>query len=133
MSRSGYCDDGDNWAMICWRGAVKSAIRGKRGQLLLTELLAALDKMPNKRLIESELESHGEFCALGVVGSHRGLDLNNIDPEDFEVVAKEFNIAEALSREIVFMNDEGMWGNEETPEHRWTRMREWVASEITES
>ena len=131
MSRSGYCDDGDNWQMICWRGAVKSAIRGKRGQLLLTELLSALDKMPNKRLISSEIEANGEFCALGVVGAHRGLDLKNIDPEDYEVVAEKFNIAEALSREIVWMNDECAW-YKETPEHRWTRMREWVASEITQ-
>lgn len=36
MSRSGYTDDCDyegNWPMICWRSAVKSAIRGKRGYL----------------------------------------------------------------------------------------------------
>lgn len=29
MSRSGYTDDCESdWGMICWRGAVKAAIRG---------------------------------------------------------------------------------------------------------
>lgn len=32
MSRCGYSDDYDQWALIRWRGAVESAIRGKRGQ-----------------------------------------------------------------------------------------------------
>jgi len=129
MSRSGYSDDHENWAHICWRGAVKSAIRGKRGQLFLTELLKALDNMQNKRLIENELESDGEFCALGVIGAHRGIDLKNIDPEDSEVVSDQFNIADALAREIVFMNDEAVW-QKETPEQRWHRMRVWVSDQI---
>jgi hypothetical protein len=44
MSRSGYdesCDD--NWGLICWRGAVASALRGRRGQAFLRELVDALD------------------------------------------------------------------------------------------
>jgi hypothetical protein len=129
MSRSGYIEDIENWQMICWRGAVKSAIRGKRGQKFLTELLTAFDNMANKRLIQGELEADGEFCSLGVIGSSRGLDLKNIDPEDYEVVSNQFNIAEALVREIVYMNDEHVWETE-TPEQRWQRMRTWVMDSI---
>lgn len=56
MSRHGYTDScDDNFALIRWRGAAKSAIRGKRGQAFLRELLAALDAMPEKRLIAREL------------------------------------------------------------------------------
>lgn len=52
MSRSGYADwCDDNWAMIRWRGAVASAVRGKRGQAFLRELATTLDAMPEKRLI----------------------------------------------------------------------------------
>lgn len=51
MSRSGYVDDGEQWDMIRWRGAVNSAIRGKRGQAFLRELRDALDAMPEKRLV----------------------------------------------------------------------------------
>ena len=35
MSRSGYSDGLDEWAMIRWRGAVKSAIRGARGRAII--------------------------------------------------------------------------------------------------
>src|SRR5262245_16738600 len=34
-----------------WRGAVHAAIFGKRGQAFLTELLAALDALPEKKLL----------------------------------------------------------------------------------
>ncbi len=50
MSRSGYVDDIDNLALINWRGAVKSAIQGKRGQAFLRALVDALDAMPETSL-----------------------------------------------------------------------------------
>lgn len=79
MSRSGYTDDGwddesAQWAAIRYAGALKSAVRGKKGQAFLRELLAALDAMPVKRLIRE----------------HRVM----------------------------------------TPEKRWLKMRDWVASLI---
>ena len=132
MSRSGYSDDTDNqWAFICWRGAVASAIRGARGQLLLAELLAALDAMPEKQLIADELEKEGQFCTLGVLGHQRGLSMDSIDPEDYGQVAKAFSVAGALVQEIEFMNDD--FKSSETTERRWTRMRAWVASQITKA
>jgi len=131
MSRADY-DDGcdDNWAQICWRGAVASATRGARGQALFAELLEALDAMPVKRLIAHDLEKDGEFCTLGVVGHKRGIPLATIDPYDYGAVSRSFNVAQALAREIEWMNDEaGPWSGE-TPEKRWTRMREWVSQQI---
>jgi hypothetical protein len=157
MSRSGYCDDIDDpLALGRWRAQVKSATRGRRGQKLLREMLAALDAMPEKRLIGHELEfsserieqqkakwpwidaevpegvRDGDVCALGAVGKARGLDMAVIDPEDNETVALTFDIAEPLAREIAFMNDEGS-AYLETPEQRWQRMRAWVAGEIVRS
>lgn len=126
MSRSGYSDDCDGWALIRWRGAVKSSIRGKRGKAMLTELRDALDAMPEKVLIAHELQdASGAFCTLGVIGQARGLPLKDIDPEDSDQVAKQFGIAPALAKEIVYMNDEAAW-YDETPQQRWTRMRNWV-------
>ena len=58
MSRSGYHDDCEGWDLI--RGAVKSAIRGRRGQAFLKEMLAALDALPEKRLITEDLVIDGE-------------------------------------------------------------------------
>jgi len=141
MSRSGYCDDiEDNWRHICWRGAVTSAIKGKRGQAFLVELAAAMDVMPVKRLITEELQADGEFCTLGVVGAARNLDMSVVAPDDAEAVAEKFGLAEAMVREIVYENDEYFGSYKlvdgerkyvrETPEERWIRMRAWVDKQI---
>lgn len=107
MSRSGYSDDCDGWALIRWRGAVTSAIRGRRGQATLREILQALDALPEKRLAsESLVTAEGDFCTLGALGRARGIDMDPIDPEDRASVAHVFGVAEALAAEIMFLNDE---------------------------
>jgi hypothetical protein len=53
-----------NGACIRWQGVVKSAIRGKKGQAFLKELLSALDAMPEKKLIAEELELKGQLLVL---------------------------------------------------------------------
>lgn len=132
MSRAGYTDDDSSeYPLALWRGAVMSSIRGKRGQALLKELVAALDTMPEKRLIAHELVSEGGVCALGAVALARGQDVSWVDPESYEVVAKQFNIAEPLAREIEWENDEGFYGSAETPENRWARMRAWAVEHIS--
>lgn len=141
MSRSGYSDDCENWSLICWRGAVSSAIRGKRGQAFLIELRDALDEMPDKRLVTDTLEADGQFCTLGALGAKRGLDMSKIDSHDRGSVANAFGIAEAMAAEIVYENDErpgeyvqddsGRWSLlPDNPEIRWKRMRAWVESHI---
>lgn len=141
MSRSGYTDDDEDGRLAMWRGAVRSAIRGARGQAMLRELLTALDAMPEKVLAaDSLVDADGDFCTLGVLGNARGLPVKELDPEDWDAVAKAFGVAPAMVREIVYMNDEaedghhciaGQWTyNPETPAQRWTRMRAWVAKSI---
>lgn len=127
MSRSGYSDDCENVAM--WRGAVASALRGRRGQAFLKEMLAAFDALPAPRLIENDLAREGEVCAIGAVGKARGIDMSRIDPEDHDTVACSFDIAHAMACEIMYMNDEFEW-KKETPEERFSRMRKWVAAQI---
>lgn len=131
MSRSGYTDDiDDQWRHIMWRGAVASALRGKRGQAFLREALVALDALPEPKLIANNLRTpSGEFCTLGAVGDARGLSTATVDPEDQDAVAGLFNIPHALACEIMWENDEaGRWN--ETPEQRWQRMRAWIAGQI---
>lgn len=145
MSRSGYNDDcwdadgSAEWAMIRWRGAVESAIRGARGQAFLRELLDALDAMPEKRLIAHSFQQGGGCCTLGVIGASRGVPMPEIDPDDFDEfedparirkqASSVLNIAPALAAEIMFFNDDaGGWS--ETPEQRWSRMRAWVVEQI---
>lgn len=133
MSRSGYDDDydcGDNSAYL-YRGAVVSALRGKRGQNFLNEMLQAMASLPEKNLIDHDLQRDGAFCAIGTVGKARGIDMTGIDPEDAHTVARLFGIAESMAREIVYMNDDFLWTNE-TPEQRFERMRKWIESELFE-
>ena len=142
MSRSGYSDDcDDNWQNIMWRGQVSSAIRGKRGQAFLRELLAALDAMPVKALIRNDLEIQPEafippnvatVCTLGAIGKARGLDMADLDPYDYDKIADTFGIAHQLVQEIEWLNDE-IGPLKETPEHRWQRMRDWVAKRIKDA
>lgn len=146
MSRSGYTDDysDDYWQFIRWRGAVQSALRGKRGQLFLMEMLTALEALPVKRLVAEELVgvdvvtcSHWglyeceSVCAIGAVGRRRSTDMSAIDPKCYEEVAGKFDIAQAMAQEIVFINDE-CGDYRETPEARYTRVHRWVRKQIRE-
>lgn len=133
MSRAGYSDDLDPLEMGRWRGRVASALRGKRGQAFLRELLADLDALPQKRLVSSEFDNGCDVCALGSVGRSRGVDMSKWYTGDeydecFEGVGDVLGIANPMAREIMFWNDEG--GRNETPEERFTRMRKWVADQI---
>lgn len=158
MSRSGYSDyygDTDPLALGRHRAQVMSAIRGKRGQMLLRELLVALDAMPEKCLVEGELEADGQFCALGVVGRARKLNLATIDTYNVKSLGLKFNIAEQLAREIMCVNDDhvskNLWvevevfgpllpwdrrisgvnvPNEHAGYERWQTVRKWVEAHI---
>jgi hypothetical protein len=139
MSRSGYNDDYDISAVAMWRGQVASAIRGRRGQAFLRDLLAALEALPDKRLIADHMERDGCVCATGALGKARGVDMTQIDKfidaedDDEDVVAywvaEAFDIASPLAREVLYMNDEGFFGVE-TDEQRYERMVGWVKSKI---
>lgn len=142
MSRSGYTEDvDDQWQHIRWRGAVASAIRGKRGQALLIALRDALDAMPEKVLAANSFQSaEGEFCTLGVLGSQRGIEMGEfIEFEDaygLEVdhaaVAQAFGVSEALVQEIMYENDEAaVWdGGPNAGAKRWSYMRRWLDKKI---
>lgn len=127
MSRAGYSDDIDQWALIRWRGQVASAIRGKRGQAFLLDLIAALDALPEKTLIAHDLEQGENVCAIGSVGRLRGIDMAKLNPEDHDILSKTFGIAEPLVREIEFENDEGYY---DSGKARWQAMRDWAFANL---
>lgn len=183
MSRHGYgdCDDASNWDHIKWRGQVASAMRGKKGQAFLREMLKALDALPRPRLVAGVLQEgewgeeedtivpvkDGDVCAFGAVGRSRNIEMpahrDAEDAEDddlsHEVVQRLFGTPEAMSCEIMYVNDEGGCGRRvpiphvlgeweykchggkcweyygykrlpETPEERFARVRRWVLKHI---
>lgn len=141
MSRSGFGDsdyDVSTWDMIRWRGMVTSAMRGKRGQQLLRDLLSALDAMLVKQLISGHLQTaDGAVCALGAVAQYRGVPLPEVKEDawgddwsdaTWRKLGETFDIAEVLAREIMYYNDE--WFDNCTPEQRWEKMHAWVTKEL---
>jgi len=130
--RSGYSDELDPWDHICWRGAVKSAIRGRRGQAALRELADALDAMDPQELIAGELRDPetGSVCALGLLGERRGVELDDLDPHDSHEIAAAFGVSSALICELEFINDNDFALRSESPAERWRRVRRWVAEHL---
>lgn len=135
MSRSGYTEDYDDdpLAMGRYRQAVQRAMDGKRGQAFLRDLLATLDAMPDKRLQAGNFATaSGEFCTLGAHAARKGIavdDLGDAEDCDTERVGDRFGIARSMAAEIMYENDEGAYRSE-TPEQRWTRVREWVRESL---
>src|SRR3990167_1879644 len=147
MSRSGYSEDCEQWALIRWRGAVESAIRGKRGQAFLKELEAALVALPEKKLCAGLFADpeKGEVCAIGSVALKRRMDtgmekmsaikdIYDKYPEDTQAdqCENEFNIAGALAKEIAFMNDDEFCYRESS-ENRYENVLKWVRENIKSS
>jgi hypothetical protein len=137
MSRSGYTDDCDeNWQFVMWRGQVESALRGRRGQQFLRDLIDGLDALPEKVLIANRLQEPetGCVCALGAVGLKRGVALAPLEPaaedSDGETLGEAFNIARQLALEVEYVNDEGSYRTE-TPRQRWERVRAWAIDNLT--
>lgn len=128
-NRSGYsedvCGDENQWCWIMWRGAVKSAIRGKRGQAFLKELKDALEDLPEKKLIEGELVEDGLYCAVGCLGAKRGLDMSKLAVDDYDKIAEVLGVNAKLIQEIEYEND--MCGNDFS---RYNWVLNWVKGNI---
>lgn len=130
MGRAQYSDDLDERDLALWRGAVQSALRGARGQRFLRDLVAALEAMPVHELIADELECPEGVCALGALGRYRGLLMTELDPNDYAGVAHAFQIAEALAREVEYVNDEGNCYRRETNGQRHERVLRWAKENL---
>jgi len=144
MSRSGYSDDLGWSELNLYRANVDRALAGRRGQAFLREMLAAMDALPEKRLIAyyfhvkpEDVKEWGPkecgVCAIATVGLARGLDMSDLRPETEPYwVAKRFGIAKPMAAEIEYINDEAN-PSPETPEERFRRVRNWVVAQIESS
>ena len=134
MSRYSDCDDYDlePWMEGQAAGALQSAIRGRRGQRLLRDLIAGLDALPVPELAAGALEDPetGCACALGVVRRQRGSEAVplHFDPTDQGAVfdwrdlAEPFDISQALANEVIAQNEFISERNDEQ-----SRRRRWLS------
>ena len=139
MTRLYYDDDSEPWQENLYAGALRSAIRGKRGQQLLRDLIAGLDALPSPELTAGALEneSTGGCCALGAVRRLRGADAVplSFDPIEEDVtpddLAEPFNIATILAWAIVQVNEDIDNKNDErSRRRRWQRVKDWAVKHL---
>ena len=141
MSR--YCDsddyDWEPWMEGQAAGAMRSAIRGRRGQQLLRDLIAGLDALPVQELAAGALEDPetGCVCALGAVRIQRGanavpLDFDPTDPDiDWRYLAKPFDISETLAHAVISENEYSSKRNDEqSRRRRWQSVRAWAVGNL---
>lgn len=161
MSRAGYTDEfEDPLELGRWRARVASATRGKRGQKLLRDMLAALDAMPEKRLVTDELVVAIDDARDAKIWSkitHRPVTeyvpdrpaeyrdgdvcalgaLGLARGVDMTGLDPDNSDAVAAAFDIAApLAREIVYMNDEcygTPERRWQQMRAWVASQIVET
>jgi hypothetical protein len=141
MSRLCQDDYGDAepWMEGQQAGALRSAIRGQRGQRLLRDLVAGLEALPSPELSAGALEDEdtGCCCAFGVVRRYRGAAAvplyfdpmeADLDPPHF---AEPFDVAPALAWEVVEVNEGSSDSNMEAARRqRWERVRAWAVKHL---
>lgn len=131
MGRHGYIEYDDDDAVLQhgrWRAQVASAIRGKRGQKFLRDLIRGLDALPEKILIKGDLvNEEGEVCGLGALGKYRAVpDIENMDSEDWGALGSVFDIADQLAQETMYVNDERSGDDGD----RWRGVRAWAVTQL---
>ncbi|MGH8712164.1 MAG: hypothetical protein ACREVA_12790, partial [Burkholderiales bacterium] len=63
-----------------------------------------------------------QYCALGVVGHSRGIDMSRLASDDYDHLAKVFGISSALVQEIERINDDP---GTMDPWMRWESIYAW--------
>lgn len=134
MSRLYYENDCD-YIEGLQHGWLSSAIRGRRGQAFLRELVAALDALPAPELSCGALEDAqtGCCCAFGAVRRLRGPENVKLDfhPDEEEIaptyLAEPFGVSETLAWAVVQANEEiDEQNTEPARRRRWARVRAWA-------
>jgi len=146
--------DGDEYQLYGLQQANTSRqLRGKKGQVFLRELLAALEALPEKKLIEGAVARGGHVCSLGAVALKRRVDAGedrdkvlaelaavDVDPYEGEPIwdwaTRVLAVPSLIAWDIPQENDDdGYTGKyvdgkyvrqEVTPEMRYDRMVRYV-------
>jgi len=143
MSRMDAAFDGEVVAAGLWQSMYQRSTRGKKGQRNLHDFIAALDAMPEKRLIrDAEVEKlydeeKDEYvvvgvCAVACFAAAKGGDARYFGEEDDSDIfstaelGKSYGLSWTMAWEMARANDGTFAGL--TPQERWQAMRDWAVS-----
>jgi hypothetical protein len=140
---------GDMWGYVRYRGALRNAIKGKRGQAFLKELLEAIEALPEKKLaVGAFRDRDGCASALGALALKRGHSPDELAGFHYmtpDQLARFFGIQPVLIRHIVHMHDVEIpficayrhnnitleiEDDEETRAEAWRDMHNWLNRSI---
>lgn len=107
--RIGYSEDEDYPGQhSLFHANCARALLGKKGQVALRELEAALVALPSKRLVAHKLVEQGDVCAIGALALHKGATeehLETLDDEYMEGVGEEYGLPHLVAWKVVEKND----------------------------
>ena len=93
-------------------------------ELVLMELLAALDDLPRRRLGMGYLRLGDDYCVIGALMRWRGIEVG--DRSRIRPSSVDLGASGALISELMDFND---W-IVESPHGRWRKMREWIVRRL---
>lgn len=145
MSRVYMSEDMTLGAHELWTANAERAIRGKAGRRFLRELRAAMEALPDKRLIEGSFSLGGEVCAMGAVAVQREIAAGKTREEALALVEEVWGgegrtdddgasigrealgLTYVLAWELAFLNDgDGYDRARTTPEDRYRKVMKWI-------
>jgi hypothetical protein len=136
--RDGESDDPLDWGR--YEAAKRSAIRGRRGQRLLRDLIEGLDALPKPELSAGALgdRRNGCVCALGAVALQRGEKFDKLAKDNGEwgpdgiVFDALLDISVTLANEVMSTNDDWCDGSNMKADRRsrWRHVKAWAENQI---
>ena len=140
--RVGYSEDEDSVGRFnLWQANCRRSRQGKKGQVALRELEAALLAMPDKRIQKDVfVELSGEACAIGALMMHKLVSAGvpreqaivecaALEPLDTEEHGVRIGLPRLVAWSVAVENDDE-WKNR-TAEDRYLHVLAWVRRELS--
>lgn len=137
-----------------WEANMERSLKGRKGQVALRELEAALLALPDERLIANDtVDTQGAVCSIAALAKYRGyegsLELPQMagldddwenesgdkffDEYEYEEavenammkVAGDLGVPRMVAFAIIYENDDCAW-RDPTPEQRYEHMLKWT-------
>lgn len=143
----GEIDDADDQRRYnLHQGVIAKQMRSRKGQAFLRELIASLEALPEKRLVNDAVAKDGCVCGLGAIALRRRVDagedrdavLADLANVEVDVRDGDEHVSEWAERELGAQQNVASaiaWTTDAdegtiTPEQRYERVLSWAKSQV---